>query len=199
MAVRDHAKENTMKPAVGATPSAPVHQARGERPMPPDWVSRFVEEEQLRELAHDRTDRVARFRTTRVREHIHELMDSLRDRVERDVDAFARRLPDRAVTIEDNPPGGGFIVRRGRYPEARLTLEPHPETGTIRVQYVFASEHGTFAPKLREIAVNGDSVGGLHFLEPEDTTSWRTLSELSEYLLVPVFSGRPVGMEHGRE
>jgi hypothetical protein len=194
--VQDHPKENAMKPAVAATHRAHGHQTPGGPPTPSDWVARFVNEEQQWDLAHERADRNAAQRATLVREHIHELMDALRDRVERDVDAFSRRLPDRAITIEDNPPGGGFIVRRGRYPEARLTVDPHPETGTIRIQYVFASERGTFTPKLREITVSGDSVAGLHFVEPHDsTTSWRTLNDLSECLLVPVFSGRPVGFD----
>ena len=156
-----------------------------------EWVTRFVDEERQREQGRRSEERTAAARTHASREHLTDLMDSLRDRVARDVEAFDRQLPDRFVTLEDNPPGGGFIVRRARYPEARLTVEPHPETGTFRVHYVFSSETGIVAPPMREVFVGGDSLRDLRFVDTDEPALWRSISELSEYLLMPVFSGRP--------
>lgn len=156
-----------------------------------DWVGRFVETERQRDKGVRRDAQVATARADATREHVNDLMDSLRERIARDVDAIARQLPDRIITIEDNPPGGGFIVRRGRYPEARLTVEPHAETGSFRVHYVFSSDIGILAPPMREICVGGDSVRDLHFLETDDHTAWHSLGDLSEYLLMPVLSGHP--------
>ena len=70
-------------------------------------------------------------------------------------------------------------------------MEPHPDAGTIRLQYLFASESGTFAPRPRDISVAGDGIGDVHFVEPDDHTTWHSLNELSRYLLMPVFSGQP--------
>jgi len=53
------------------------------------------------------------------------LIDSLRTRVERDVDVFGREFPDLAVTFEATPVDGGFQVRREHCPTAVLTVEPH--------------------------------------------------------------------------
>jgi hypothetical protein len=156
-----------------------------------DWVVRFVEDERQREQGRRRDARTATARADAVREHVNDLMDSLRERIARDVHAIAQELPDRLITIEDNPPGGGFIVRRGRYPEARLTVEPHPEAGTLRVHYVFSLETGIVAPQMRELRVGGDSVRDLHLVDPDDGTRWHSLGELSEYLLLPVVSGHP--------
>ena len=156
-----------------------------------EWVTRFVDEERQREQGRRSEERTAAARTHASREHLTDLMDSLRDRVARDVEAFDRQLPDRFVTLEDNPPGGGFIIRRGRYPEARLTVEPHPETGTFRIHYVFSSETGIVAPPMREVFVGGDSLRDLRFADTNEPVSWHSLSELSEDLLVPVFGGRP--------
>ena len=158
-----------------------------------DWVTRFVHEERQGEQFRRRDACTAAARADEARKHLAELMGSLREHITRDVDAFDRQLPDRIVTVEDNPPDGGFIVRRGRYPEARLTIEPHPESEAFHVQYVFASETGILAPPMRELLVKGDWVHDRHFAMPDEQLVWHSLEELSEYLLTPVLSGHPSG------
>ena len=158
-----------------------------------DWVTRFVREQRQREQFRHRDARTAAARADEARKHLTELMESLRGHITRDVDAFDRQLPGWNVTVEDNPPGGGFIVRRGRYPEARLTIEPHPEIEAFHVQYVFASEAGIFAPPIREVLVKGDWVHDRHFALPDEGLVWHSLEDLSEYLLAPVLSGHPRG------
>jgi hypothetical protein len=152
-----------------------------------------VTEQRQREQFRRRDARTAAARADEARKQLTELMESLREHITRDVDAFDRQLSDRIVTVEDNPPGAGFIVRRGRYPEARLAIEPHPESESFHVQYVFASETGTFAPLMREVLVKGDRVHDRHFAMPDEHLVWHSLGELSEYLLTPVLSGHPRG------
>ena len=63
-----------------------------------DWVTRFVDEERQREQFRRRDARTAAARADEARKHLTELMESLREHITRDVDAFDRQLLDRVVT-----------------------------------------------------------------------------------------------------
>lgn len=84
----------------------------------------------------------------------------------------------------------GFVVRREHYPEVRVTVIPDTAAGTLHVEYLFASMQGVATPKPLELVFGGDDVHGWHFKDEPDHRV-RSVSELSEYLLVPVFSGYP--------
>jgi hypothetical protein len=73
----------------------------------------------------------------------------------------------------------------------RLTVEPNEDTGTIALSYVFASQSGVLAPKPTTLELSGHAGGWPHFRDDAGQHAFRTIAQLSEYLLVPVFSGRP--------
>jgi hypothetical protein len=87
------------------------------------------------------------------------------------------------------PPDGGFVVRRERYPEVRLTVTPHLADYSVQVDYVFASMTGIAAPKARKLVL-ADLNGCMWVFRDEPSDAFRNATELSEYLLVPVVRGQ---------
>jgi len=115
-------------------------------------------------------------------------MLALKDRVARDVEAFDRELPERRVSFEECAFDEGFSVRRDSYPEAHMTVTPNPQDGSIRVQYLFASADGLSAPKLMELVPDGEQGFAVH-MRDHWKQAFGTIEQLSEYLLVPLFTG----------
>ena len=83
--------------------------------------------------------------------------------------------------------GARFVIPAGN---ASDTVIPDAAAGTLHVEYLFASMQGIATPKPLELVFGGDDVHGWHFKDEPDHRV-RSVSELSEYLLVPVFSGYP--------
>jgi hypothetical protein len=65
--------------------------------MPQNWVARVVDEEKRKDETHSREVAAAVHHADVVRFHLRCFMVALKDRVARDVEAFARELPDRRV------------------------------------------------------------------------------------------------------
>ena len=154
-----------------------------------DWVLHFVEEERHRRAEEHRD--AATTQKAQDRLHFQNLVDSLRIKVERDVEVFGREFPDLAVTFEARPLGGGFRVRREHYPTVVLTVEPNLDEGGIAVEYVFASQSGTLRPSPTFLELAKHAPKAPPFRNDVEQLAFRTTAQLSEYLLVPVFSGRP--------
>jgi len=155
-----------------------------------DWVAHFVEEERHRERVQSREAASAAQQADNNRAQVRTLMDLLRARLSGDIEVFSKAFPDRKISQDDHP-GVGFTVRRGHYPEVKLTVEPHPNTGTITVDYVFASPSGVLTPKPMFLELAGHPTGQPHFRDEAGQHAFRSVAQLSEYLLVPVFTGRP--------
>jgi hypothetical protein len=155
--------------------------------MSQNWVARFVDEEKLKDQVQRRDIAAAAHHVEVVRFHLQYLMVALKDRVTRDVEAFAREFPDRRVSFADCDVEDGFTVRRDCYPEAHLTVTTNRD-GSIRVQYLFASGDGTSSPKLMELVPNGERGFAVH-VRHGGGQSFAGVEQLSEFLLVPLFSG----------
>jgi hypothetical protein len=155
-----------------------------------DWVKHFAEEERQRRRVGAREAEAIAARNEDVRLHLQRLVESLRARVAHDVEEFAREFPDRGLVFDSNLLDGGFTVRREHYPETTLTVQPRPEAGTITVNYVIALQTGTHAPDATVMELAGHTLDTLHFRDDSGLHSFRTIAQLSEYLLVPVFAGR---------
>jgi hypothetical protein len=157
--------------------------------MSQNWVARIADEERRKDQAHTRDLAAALHHAEVVRFHLQYVMFALKERVERDVAAFARELPDRRISFEERTIDGGFTVRRDCYPEGHLTVTPHAEDGTIHVQYLFASEDGVSAPTLLELTPADEHGLGMR-VKGDPAKSFTTIEQASEHVLLPLFTGR---------
>lgn len=160
-----------------------------------DWIKRIVEDERKRDSVRSKEDEVVARKADLIRRHGRRLVDELYATVARDVDAFRDEFPgDRArdVVVEASGPDGGFVVRKPAPAAVSLTVAPNLETATVVCHYRFTLTDG-LPP--REDRVNvmfvGDGGETLQMKHHGTGQVFATADVLSEFLLVPVLTGRP--------
>jgi len=160
-----------------------------------DWIKRIVEDERKRDSVRIKEDEVVARKADLIRRHGQRLVDELRATVTRDVDAFRDEFPgDRArdVVVDASGPDGGFVVRKPAPAAVSLTVAPNLETATVVCHYRFTLTDG-LPP--REDRVNvmfvGDGGETLQMKHHGTGQVFATADVLSEFLLVPVLTGRP--------
>jgi len=160
-----------------------------------DWIKRVADDERRRDATRlAEKEEVAR-KADLVRLHGRRLVDELQAAIRRDVESFRSEFagdPARNVVVEATTDGGGFVVRTPASPPVSLTIEPRLEAATLACCYRFSSAGGLPPRDDRfELVFAGDG-GGV--LQMKHQGTWRvfpTADVLSEFLLVPVFTGRP--------
>lgn len=160
-----------------------------------DWIKRVADDERKRDAMRlAEAEEVAR-KADLVRLHGRRLVDELQAAVRRDVESFRNEFPDdpaRNIVVDATQADGGFVVRNPGSPPVSLTVEPRLEAATLGCCYRFTSTGGLPPRDDRfELVFAGDG-GGV--LQVKHQGTWRvfaTADALSEFLLVPVFTGRP--------
>jgi hypothetical protein len=126
--------------------------------------------------------------------HGRRLIEELRTTIARDVEAFRDEFVGdraRAIVLEDQPEGG-FVVRKPESPAVSLTVVPHPEATNVGCHYRFTAKSGL--PPLEErleLVFIGDDAETLQVKHQGTGRVFATAESVSEFLLVPVFTGRP--------
>jgi hypothetical protein len=163
--------------------------------MTDDWIHRLAEDERKRDDVRLRVTDAAARKADLVRIHGQGLLDDLRTTMVRDIEAFRNEFPGdgaREVLFEDGQPEGGFVVRKPQYPTAALNVAPHMQSASVSCRYRFTPTNG-LPPREDRLELmftgNGDDV--LHIKHQGTGQVFTTADALSEYLLVPVFTGRP--------
>ena len=99
----------------------------------------------------------------------------------------------RDIVLEATEPEGGLVVRKPESPAMSLTVAPHLEGAAMSCHYRFTPTNGLPPRKdCFELVFAGD--GGETLLQMKHLGTGRvfaTADALSEFLLVPVFTGRP--------
>ena len=160
-----------------------------------DWIKRIAEDERQRDAVRLASHDDAARKADRLRHHRRRLVGELRAAILRDVEGFRGEFPDdraREIVLDATKPNGGFVVRRVAAPPVSLTIDPRLDAGTIACAYRFASPNGHPPRDDRfklSFAANGDAAPQMKL-----HGTWRvfaTADALSEFLLGPVFTGRP--------
>ena len=159
------------------------------------WIIRLAEDERQRDVERLRAAEVETRKAEFVRVHGQRLVDELRTTLVRDIEAFRDEFPgdsSREIVFEDFQGGGGFVVRKPRRPTAFLTVTPQLATASISCEYQFPSTNG-MPPREDRFDFIFISVadGRLHIKQLETGRLFTDADALSEYLLSPVFTGRP--------
>jgi hypothetical protein len=160
-----------------------------------DWIKRLVDEERKRDAVRVREGEEAARKANLVRVHGRRLIDELRATVTRDVEAFRNEFPgDRArdIVLETTEPDGGFVVRKPESPAVSLTVAPELEAATVGCHYRFTLTNGLPPREHRLELVFAGVEGETMQMKHQGTGQvFATADALSEFLLVPVLTGRP--------
>ena len=160
-----------------------------------DWIKRIVEDERKRDAVRAREEETAARKADLVRLNGRRLIDELRATLTRDVEAYRDQFAgDRAreIVFDDNPPDGGFVVRRPASPAVSLTVAPRLEAAAVGCHYRFTMTNGLPPREDRlELVFAGNGGETLQLKHHGTGQVFASADAISEYLLVPVFTGRP--------
>ena len=160
-----------------------------------DWIKRLVDEERKRDAVRVREEETAARKADLVRLNGRRLIDELRATVMRDVEAFRDEFAGdrtREIVVEATEPEGGFVVRKPASPAVSLTVAPHLEAAAMGCLYRFTPTNGLPPREDRvELVFAGDGGETLQVKHGVTGKVFATADALSEFLLVPVLTGRP--------
>ena len=160
-----------------------------------DWIKRIADDERRRDTVRLREDETAARKAELVRRNGRRLIDELRDAVARDVDAFRGEFVGdgaREIVVDATANDGGFAVRRTASPTVSLTIAPNLNAGVTVCGYRFAVGGGMPPREDRlDVLFVEDATGMLQMKHRGTGQVFATADALSEFLLVPVLTGRP--------
>lgn len=160
-----------------------------------DWIKRIADDERKRDAVRVREEEQAARKADLVRVHGRQLLEELRAAVARDVEAFRDEFEgDRArdIVLEHTQSDGGFVVRKPASPAVSLTVAPRLEAAVVGCHYRFIPANGLPPREDRfELAFAGDRADTLQVRNQGAGQVFSSADALSEYLLGPVFTGRP--------
>ena len=159
-----------------------------------DWIKRIADDERKRDAVRVKEDETAARKADLVHRNGQRLFDELRATVARDVEAFRGEFAgDRArdVVVEASVPDGGFVVHKPAPAAVSLRVTPNLEAASMVCHYRFTLPNG-LPPREDRIDVMFAGDGEILQLKHHGTGQvFATADALSEFLLIPVLTGRP--------
>ncbi|MSO57065.1 MAG: hypothetical protein EXQ55_09140 [Acidobacteria bacterium] len=159
------------------------------------WIRRVADDERQRDaVSADLRDTAAR-KADLLRVHGRKLLDGLHATMVRDVRAFRAEFPNdpaREIVCGSAQPDGGFVVRKPESPGVSLTLAPRAGGASIGCGYHFRLPGGLPPREVSfDLVFEGEDIDTLQFKHHPTGQLFPTADALSEFLLRPVFTGRP--------
>jgi hypothetical protein len=158
------------------------------------WITRLADDERKRDALRSSEVEAAARKTDLVRRHGRGLIDELRATIAQDIDAFRHEFPGDPArdVIIDSEAEGGFAVRKPGYPSVSLSVAPRWDVAAVGCCYRFTSNDGLPAREDRfELVFAPHRDDAAQFKHHGSGQVFATAETLSEYLLTPVFTGRP--------
>lgn len=160
-----------------------------------DWIKRIAEDERQRDAVRVMEDERAARNADLVRQNGRRLIDELRDAVTRDVEAFRDEFAgDRArdIVVDIVAGDGGFMVRKPEPAATSLTVTPNLDAAAMACHYRYSVTNGLPPREDRfNVIFAGDGGQAVHIKHHGTGQVFATTDALSEFLLVPVLTGRP--------
>lgn len=159
-----------------------------------DWIRRIADDERKRDAARVTEDNVAARKADRVRRHGRRLVEELRAALTRDAAAFRDEFAGdcaRDIVVEAAA-DGRFVVRKPSPAGASLTISPNLDAAALQCHYRFTASGGLPPREDRiDMIFVGDHGENLQMKHDGTGQLFATADALSEFLLVPVLTGRP--------
>ena len=160
-----------------------------------DWIKRIADDERRRDAVRLKEDELSARKADLVRRNGRRLIDEVRAALARDVDAFRSEFAGdlaRDIVIEDTTSDGGYVVRKPAPFAVSLTVTPNLEAAAMLCHYRFTLANGLPPREDRiDVMFAGDGGDKLQMKHHGTGQVFATPDALSEFLLVPVLTGRP--------
>jgi hypothetical protein len=162
-----------------------------------DWIKRIADDERRRDAVRVKDDELTARKAELVRRNGRRLVDELRAAVTRDVEAFRSEFAGdrtRDVVVDATASDGGFAVRKPAPAAVSLSVTPNIEAHSMVCHFRFMSDGLPPREDRIDILFAGDGPGddATLLMKHHGTGQvFPTADALSEYLLVPVLTGRP--------
>ena len=160
-----------------------------------DWIKRIADDERRRDTVRVREDEMVARKADLVRRNGQRIVDELRTTVTRDAEAFRDEFAGdhtRDIVVEATAPDGGFVVRKPAPAAVSLTVTPNLEAAAMACHYRFTLTNGLPPREDRiDVMLAGDGSGTLQMKHHGTGQVFATADALSEFLLLPVLTGRP--------
>lgn len=163
---------------------------------PAEWIKRIADDERRRDAVRVRESDAAARRADLVRLSGRRLLDELHVAVARDIAAFRQEFPGdaaRDIVLDASDAAGGFVIRKPGSPAVTFTAIARLEAeAALDCHYRFFSANGMPPREDRlELVFADDGAEALKIKAQHAGHAFATADALSEYLLGPVFTGRP--------
>jgi hypothetical protein len=161
----------------------------------PDWIKRVADDERQRDATRAKQiERDAR-KVDLVGRHGRRLIDELNAAVVRDVGAFCDEFAgdrSRNVVVDVALPAGGFVVLKPAPSAVSLTVTANTAPASLLCSYSFALTDG-LPPREDRVHIMFIDDGGetLRMKHHGTEKMFASADDLSEFLLIPVLTGRP--------
>jgi hypothetical protein len=162
-----------------------------------EWIKRIADDERRRDAVRAREAEIAARKLRLVNANGQRLIDELRTTVVRDVAAFRAEFDgdrQRQIDLEITESGGGFIVSKPAPPAVALEVIANLDSATIKCRYRFTTANG-LPPREERLelvfAGDGKETEALQIRHNGTGQMFTSSDALSEFLLIPVFTGRP--------
>lgn len=159
-----------------------------------DWIKLVADDERRRDAVRLAENEAIAKKTDLVRRNGGRLVNELRTAVTRDAGAFRDEFAgDRArdIVVDVTPPDGGFVVRKPAPAAVTLVVTPNLETASMACHYRFTLANGLPPREDRFDVAFSDDGDTLQMKHHGTGQLFSTADALSEFLLVPVMTGRP--------
>jgi hypothetical protein len=159
-----------------------------------DWIKRIADDERKRDAVRVKEDAMTARKAELVHLNGRRLIDELRTAMTRDAEAFRDEFagdPSRDLVVEATEDEGGFVVRKPAPAAVSLSITPNHETAAMVCHYRFTLANGLPPREDRiDVMFADDGSGTLHMKHHGTGQLFGTADALSEFLLVPVLTGR---------
>jgi hypothetical protein len=159
-----------------------------------DWIKRLADDERMRDTLRLQGEATTSRKADENRRNGQRLMSELSATVTRDVAAFRDQFPNdgsRAVVVEPFGPDGGFVVRKPAGAAVSLTVTPNLHAAALACHFRFMLSDGLPPREDRFDVTFADSTADPPPMRHHGTGQvFATADALSEFLLVPVLTGR---------
>jgi hypothetical protein len=160
-----------------------------------DWIRRIADDERQRDTARAKQIELAARKDDLVARQGQRLLDEVRAAVVRDAGAFRDEFAgdrSRDIAVDLGPAAGGFAVHKPAPSAVSLTVTANAASASLMCSYTFTPAGG-MPPREDRLHIMFVDDGGETLRMKHDGTGriFASGDDLSEFLLVPVLTGRP--------